>query len=218
MRQKQTPQRRFGRRHIAATAIICGAVALLGAALFPARDGQKLTSDAVLASQAQGAATDPAGTGGQVHNHPGRPAHIYSGRCDNLGEVAFALNPVGAGTMTGGAGADAPSMAIGEIVGAASALPVEIGTITLDVPLAEITAGEYALNVQISEYDYGNVVACGDVGGAVANNTLTFGLAERNTSGISGVAVLAGEDDRTRVTVYLAQQLNGQATPTAAAA
>lgn len=145
----------------------------------------------------------------EVHVHAGRPTHIYDGSCARLGEVAYPLNPVGAGTMTGPAMTGVAAMPMGDPVGPTSALPVEIGQILVDAPLATISAGQRAINVQISEYEYGNYIACGDLGGAVIGGTLAFGLHEVNGSGFSGVAVLEGQGEATLVTVYLAQGLAG---------
>jgi len=143
----------------------------------------------------------------EVHYHPGRPAHIHQGSCATLGEVAFPLNPVGAGAMTGVAMADIAAMPMGETVGSPEATAVEIGRITLDVPVQNIAAGGYALNVQISEFEYGNYIACGDIPGVMSDDTLTFGLAERNGSGFTGMAIFQGKGEQTEVAVYLAQGL-----------
>lgn len=140
------------------------------------------------------------------HVHMGRPTHIYAGGCDDRGEVVFALNPVGSGVMNGPAMSD-PAMPMGERVGAETALPVEIGQITLDVPLAEIVQGRHALKVQESEMHLGPYVACGEVGGVIADDRLVFEVRSRNASGFGGMAVLDGKGDETVVTVYLAKGL-----------
>lgn len=197
--------RRRDRRAVLAVGAGLVALALLTAAAFSARS----VSDAA-GERAKAAA---ASTGGQpaprVHNHAGRPALIHDGSCERLGEVAYPLNPVGAGVMTGAAMEDVPAMAIGDPVGAKTALPIEIGQIVLDAPIAEIVAAPRAVNVQISETEYGTYVACGDVGGALNGGTLAFGLHELHGSGFSGVVVLQGTDDGTLVTVYLGQGTNG---------
>ena len=123
--------------------------------------------------------------------------------CDDLGEVTHALNPIGAGTMTGPEMADMPGMAIGDAVGSANAVPVEIGRITLAVPLAELVAERQAVNVYRSESEYGVTVACGDVGGATLDDTLAFGLREQNGSGLSGLVVFTGRGEETDVVAYL---------------
>lgn len=143
----------------------------------------------------------------EEHYHPGRPAHIHSGSCSTLGEVEFPLNPVGAGTMTGPGMESVISMPLGEQVGSPLATPMEIGRITLDVPLSDIVASERALNVQISEFEYGNYIACGNVPSVGGLETLAFGLAERNGSGFAGMAILRADGATTDVAVYLAPGL-----------
>lgn len=207
--------RRGDRRPLMAVLAVVGAVALLGAAALSA--GSRPDGTGETPPVAAGLVGTPGAS--QVHNHPGRTTHIYDGSCDRLGEVAYALNPVGAGEMTGAAMEDVPRMAIGDLVGATTASPVEIGRITLDAPIAEIVAERRALNVQISEFEYGNYVACGDVGGTLSGGTLAFGLHELNGSGFSGVAVLQETAEGTLVTVYLGQGMTGTvaaATPNAA--
>lgn len=206
--------RRRDRRPVLAIPTVLVALALLAAAALSARSGQEESDES------GEVAAVPAGaqSSSQVHNHPGRPTHIHDGSCDRLGEVAYPLNPIGAGVMTGAAMDDVPAMAIGDAVGAPTALPVEIGQIMLDATIAEIVAAPRAVNVQISETEYGTYIACGDVGGTLNGETLAFGLHELDGSGFSGIAVLQGTDDGTLVTLYLGQGLTGAgsaATPTA---
>ncbi len=152
-----------------------------------------------------GAPSSAAPAHGQ-HVHLGRPTHLYAGGCDERGEVAFALNPVGSGVMDGPPMTD-PTMPMGQRVGAATALPVEIGQITLAVPLSEVVEGRHALKVQESEMNLGPYVACGEVGGAIADGRLVFEVRSRDASGFGGMAVLDEKGDETVVTVYLAQGL-----------
>ncbi len=153
-----------------------------------------------------------------VHVHLGRPTHVYAGGCDDLGEATHALNPIGAGTMTGPAMADAPAMAIGDPVGSAEAVPVEIGRTTLAVPLAELVADRHAVNVYRSEQEYGATVACGEVGGAIGDGSLAFGLRERNGSGLSGLVVFTERGTETEVVAYLAAATGDLAAAVMAAA
>lgn len=74
----------------------------------------------------------------ELHNHRGRPTHMYEGTCADLGEVKHSLNPVGAGEMSGSDMSDVPGMAIGTLVGAPEAMALEIGSIALAVPIDEI--------------------------------------------------------------------------------
>lgn len=147
----------------------------------------------------------------EVHNHPGRPAHIYEGDCDRLGEVKYSLNPVGAGEMVSTETSDAPAMAIGDLVGSSAATAVETGSNTLAVPIDEIIADELAVAVHRSESEYGAWVACGEVGGAMTATGLAFGVREQNESGLSGVVVLTPAGSETLVTIYLSGGPSGAA-------
>lgn len=212
-RRSSAARRQRQRALVAAVAVlglgtVVAAVAL-GAGLGPARSS---------ADPGQGVGAPVEDGAAQVHYHPGRPTHIYDGSCARLGEVAYALNPVGSGEMTGPAMEGVVAMPVGETVGARTAVPVEIGQIKLDAPLAEIVAAPRAINVQISEYEYGTFIACGDLGGGPTGETLALGLRELHGSGYAGVAVLRGADDGTVVTVYLTEGGSGAAGAVAAAA
>jgi len=195
--------KRLHRGRVLATLIVASGAVLIVAALVTSGLGMEIPRDGAFGAQDGSLAAGAAQ--GQVHYHPGRPAHIHKGNCNNLGKVAFPLNPVGAGTMSGAAMADMPAMAIGQAEGLSAATPVEVGSITLDTPLESIVARRYALNIQISEFEYGRYVACGEVGGVIVGDTLAFGLRELNASGFSGLALLEGKGDETLVSVYLTQ-------------
>lgn len=62
-----------------------------------------------------------------------QPAHIHEGSCQELGDVAYPLNPVEDGQSES----------------------------TADVSMSELLAGEYAINVHLSEDDLETHVACG---------------------------------------------------------
>lgn len=63
------------------------------------------------------------------------PAHIHDGTCEDLGDVAYPLENVVEGTSES----------------------------SVDVALEDILAGEYAINVHLSEDEIDTYVACGDV-------------------------------------------------------
>jgi plastocyanin len=150
-----------------------------------------------LGATAQGG-TPAAATGGDDH-----PAHIHVGSCDNLDpNPTYPLTDV----MLPQNGT-APS---GDV---APAIPVEQSVTTVDAKLADLQSGGYAINIHHSADDIGTYIACGNLGGAVVNDTLVVGLHELNDSGHSGIAMLTAQDDQTVVTVYLAQGLSGAAMP-----
>src|SRR5688500_14242849 len=121
------------------------------------------------------------------------PAHIHAGGCgDTLGEVVFPLNDIGSDMMM-----DGTPMAMGEMMGAASAIPVLAGVTPVEAALADIVGGEHAINVHESPDNLGIYVACGAIGGMRMGENLAIGLAEQNDSGLSGIASLADNGDGT---------------------
>ncbi len=79
----------------------------------------------------------------------------------------------------------------------------------LDVPLEELRASAYAINVHESADAIDRYVACGAIGGVVMDNELVIGLQELNGSGTAGIVRLRAEGERTEVTVYLTQGASG---------
>ena len=167
------------------------------------------------------------GLAGAVHEGD-YPGHIHAGSCEELGDVAFPLQNAGvgglmAGMMGGTPEADMAAEDMGEEMGSEDRVPVATSYTVVDAALEDILAEEHAINVHESDENIENYVACGDLGGAVmggagmqGGDLLVVGLRSLNDSGISGVATLEGLDDRTAVTVYLAEDLTGadEATPT----
>jgi plastocyanin len=140
---------------------------------------------------------------------PARPIHIHEGTCDNLDPAPLhvlsdVVSPAGE-VQYGGDGAPTA---------------VQISESTVDATLADLVAGQFAINVHESADNIENYIACGEIGGVVADGTtLAIGLRELNDSGQSGVAVLEGDGEQTTVTVYLAGALAAgteASTPTAA--
>ncbi len=122
------------------------------------------------------------------------PAHIHAGSCAELGDVVFPLTSV--------------DVVSGETVGSESAHPVKTSVTYLDVSLDEIVAGDHAVNVHLSDEEIGTYIACGDIGGVVAEdedggNNLTIALGELNDSGHAGVVWLGAAGDQTEVSVTL---------------
>ena len=110
-----------------------------------------------------------------------------------LSDVSFDMNVDG----TASAGTDA--------VGQASAIPVEASVTTVPLALADIVAGQHAINVHASADDLGTYIACGDIGGiTIGASDLPIGLGELNDSGASGVAWLHDNGDgTTTVSVFI---------------
>jgi plastocyanin len=145
---------------------------------------------------------------GQEADAP-HPAHIHSGTCDNLGDIVAPLS-------------DVTELTAGEVFGAQTAVLVKESETDVALPLGDILAAPHAINIHESAEAIQNYIACGDIGGRVIDGDLTIGLRELNGSGYHGVAVLAGADDGTGVTVYLTEEYGAEteqdAAPDAAAA
>lgn len=187
-------------------ALQAGIVSLVGASLIVAAIlARSLGEDASLGNEGTTIAANAIG-GGKVHFHPGRPTHIHAGKCGELGDVAYPLNPVGAGSMVGDEMEGIPAMAAIDVAGGSSALPVETSRISLGAPLSTVLRGDHALNIQLSEMDYGTSIACGDIVAASEgeNDVVEIELNPVGDSGFRGLAVLRNEGEQTDVRVYLA--------------
>ncbi len=134
----------------------------------------------------------------------GRPIHIHTGTCDELGDVVYPLNPV--------------EKTEGITEGNADATSVETSVTTVDVALADLLAEDFAINAHLSDDQIGTYIACGEIGGApLPDGAIAIGLREQNGSGFAGIAYLAPAADnvaQTTVSIFLAENLTGaEATP-----
>jgi hypothetical protein len=124
----------------------------------------------------------------------GRPAHIHSGNCQELGDVVQPLTNL-----------TAPSD--GDTVGQASAQQAEYSYTLVPMSLDDMVADDYAINVHESTDNIGHYIACGDIGGLVdTNGQLVIGLGELNNSGFTGIAFLtanANDPNATDVSVFI---------------
>jgi hypothetical protein len=138
-----------------------------------------------------------AGASAQMSPHP---AHIHAGSCPEPGDVVAALSDVSFDMNVDDTASAAP-----EPVGQASAIPVEASITTVPLALADIVAGQHAINVHASADDLSTYIACGDIGGiTIGASDLPIGLGELNDSGASGVAWLHDNGDgTTTVSVFL---------------
>ncbi len=138
-----------------------------------------------------------AGVSAQMSPHP---AHIHAGSCPEPGDVVVGLSDVSFDMNV-----DGTASAGAETVGQASAIPVEASVTTVPLALADIAAGQHAINVHASAEDMGTYIACGDIGGTtIGTSDLPIGLGELNDSGASGVAWLHDNGDgTTTVSVFI---------------
>lgn len=138
------------------------------------------------------------------------PAHIHTGSCAELGDVIAPLSNISNAVENNGT-----PLAMDMMMGSAAAIPVAASITTVDLALADIVAAEHAINIHESEENIQNYIACGDIGGMMIGEAdLIFGIAELNSSGMSGVASLHDNGDgTTTVYVYLMGGEGGMATP-----
>ena len=162
-------------------------VAWLGA------DGEQTDVSIVLTQIAttESAAGTPVSEAAGMAAHP---AHIHTGTCAELGEVAYPLTDVAA--------------VEGEMMGPESAQLVESSISAVDAPLEDLIDGNHALNVHLSGDEIGTYIACGDIGGTLVTSDdgrthLFIGLGELNGSGYTGVAWLGADGEQTEVSVRL---------------
>src|SRR3954447_3502833 len=155
------------------------------------------------------------------------PAHIHSGSCSALGDVVYPLTDVTEAGMMSTPMADiaspVPTMASGAGVSASPSAEasssgdediVAESTTTVQVALADISAGGFAINVHESMKQIQNYIACGDITGTPANNMLQIPLNELNDSGYYGTATLTDNGDGTTTVVVKLAKTGGMATPT----
>lgn len=161
------------------------------------------------------------------------PAHIHSGSCAELGDVVFPLADVSADAGTAEAspvaghdmgspasdammgspesrddmGTPASDMTMGTPAAGPFGVAVATSETMVDAPLADLTAGGYAINVHESAENIGTYIACGDItGDTMANDEVTIELATLNESGFVGTATLHDNgDSTTTVTITLMQ-------------
>lgn len=162
----------------------------------------------VVASLAVGShgimAQDATPQSGDAANVQGRPIHIHNGTCDQLGDIAYPLNPV--------------ETAEGTTEGNTNATGVETSVTTVDVALDDLLAQDYAINAHLSDEQIGTYIACGEIGAVrLTDGAIAIGLRQQEGSGFAGIAYLAPAADnasQTSVSVFLAQDLTGGAAAT----
>jgi hypothetical protein len=129
------------------------------------------------------------GASAQDPGHPAHPGHIHLGVCPDPGDVVAPLADAAEATET--------------TEGLPSAIPVRVSITTVDMPLADILAGEHSINFHESADTMDVYIACGDIGGPIMDGAdVTLGLADQNGSGHSGIAWLHDNGDET-TTVYI---------------
>ena len=142
---------------------------------------------------------------------PPHPAHIHQGTCDDLDPTpAYPLADL---TL-------APAAATPGTANATVAIPVAMSVTTLDIPLAELLASPYVINIHESAEEFAEDLACGAIGGEPGADGLAVGLAPHGPHGdFSGVAWLRPAGAQTVVAAFLTAGIMAlrvvPATPTA---
>ncbi len=153
-----------------------------------------------------------------AHEADGRPARIHEGTCDALGRVVHQLTGVGAAISLEGSPIPAP-----EAVGAEDAVPIALGTTSLEAAMADLTDIPHAIAVYESDEAMDRMLVCGNVGGAMMmqmpgmampGDELAVWLSPQGDSADAGVALLRSEvGGATSVTVMLGEGLASGAMP-----
>ena len=132
-----------------------------------------------------------------AHAADGHPARIHKGTCEALGPVAFRLNGVGASVDL-----DEAPLATPTAVNPDKAYQVMVTETTIDGTIDDLLAADHAVMIYDNDEDMQGI-ACGNVGGAMAGDSLVTGLGEAGTAGHVGFAIFQPDGDRTQVTVIL---------------
>lgn len=121
------------------------------------------------------------------------PAHTHTGTCEQPGEIVSTLSPVSSAYVV-----DGESLVVPEVIGSPEGIPVEFSSTTLPASLAQITSGQFIIDVKVSLDDQVNSVACGPIGGLMLGSSdLPVGLLPVNDSGHFGSAWLHDNGDGT---------------------
>ncbi|MBA2597470.1 MAG: hypothetical protein H0V00_12685 [Chloroflexia bacterium] len=136
-----------------------------------------------------------------AHAEHGHPARIHEGTCEQLGGVAVRLNGVG-----GSVDLDNAPVATPTAVNPDAAYQMMVSETPIDGTLDDVVTAPHAVMVYESD-EAMEAIACGDVGGAMAGDTLITGLAESGAPGYVGFAMFSAEGDGTLVTVIIGHAL-----------
>ena len=144
------------------------------------------------------------------------PVHIHNGTCATLGSIAWMLNDLNApgapvtmmGTPASGTTKAQPSPLAG------TGQIVAESTTVVKVHLTDLEKAPFSINAHESVAKISDYIACGDITGAIANNTLVVPLKELNGSGLSGSATLKDDGTgMTTVSIVLMRQGSAAGTP-----
>jgi hypothetical protein len=132
-----------------------------------------------------------------AHAEHGHPARIHKGSCEDLQGVAYRLNGVGGSVDTEGAPVATPTT-----VNPATSYQVMMSETVIDGTLDDLLSGDHAVMIYESD-EAMDVIACGNLGGALMGDQLVVGLAEARIPGHLGFAIFTPDGEKTDVTVII---------------
>jgi hypothetical protein len=138
----------------------------------------------------------------------GYPVAIHEGTCDNpSAEPAYQLDDA----ISMGADQEEP-----KVLGSEVERTILDTSGDLDISLDDLGGSDYVVAAHASPDQFGTLAACGQIAGIVEDGKLVVALTAVGESGLSGVAILEENGDKTTATVYLIPPSNDeQATPAA---
>ncbi len=144
----------------------------------------------------------------------GHPAHVHSGTCAELDPNP--LVPLADVTvpLVGDDEDQAPTSE--DIKGAIDQPLVEVSfndELDTDVTFDQLFETSHAINLHESAENIQNYIACGDIGGVVADDEVFVPLYTQNESGYFGIAKISKDGDGFDLDIYLAQPQSPSAAP-----
>jgi hypothetical protein len=136
----------------------------------------------------------------------GHPAHIHSGTCAELDPNPLVPLKDVTLPLVGDDEDQAPTSE--DIKGAIDQPLVQVSEnddIDSDVTFDELFETSHAINVHESAENIDVYIACGDIGGVVADDEVFIPLYTQNDSGYFGIAKISKDDDSFDVQITLAQ-------------
>lgn len=150
----------------------------------------------------------------------GHPAHIHAGTCAELDPNPLVpLNDVTVPLVGDDEDQEPTSEDIKGAIDQPLVLVSENDDLDTDVTFDQLFETSHAINVHESAENIDNYIACGDIGGVVADDEVYVPLYTQNDSGFFGIAKISKDDDGFDVEITLAQPRDGgteaEATPAA---